>query len=121
MKTTLLLLMAATTAAFAEPAPREFPVDAGALTAAALQDALSGKTYAVKPAEGPNWRWQFNANGYFFLNVGDFSDSGKWSAKEGALCSEGRKINASCNEVRRQGADLYLKRDNGEVVRMTLQ
>ena len=37
------------------------------------------------------------------------------------MCSEGKQIKSGCNEVRALGTDLYLKRDNGEVVKMTPQ
>jgi hypothetical protein len=121
MKTCTLLLLLATSQAFSEPVIKEFPADAVAIPSASLQEALAGKIYSATPAEGPRWRWQFDANGHFFLNVGNFNDSGKWSAKDNSLCSEGKKINASCNEVRQKGSDLFLKRDSGEIVRMTPQ
>lgn len=115
------LLSALATRALAEPAPTTFPAEAVAIAPAALQETLAGKVYAVKLADGGSWRWQFKADGYFFFNSGSFSDSGKWSTKGTTLCSEGRKITASCNEIRQLGADLFLKRDNGEVIRMTTQ
>jgi hypothetical protein len=115
------LLCTAACQAIAQTAPTTFPAESVPLAPAALQETLAGQTYTVKLADGANWRWQFNSNGYFFFNSGGFSDTGKWSTKESALCSEGKKIAASCNEVRQQGADLYLKRDNGDVVKMTPQ
>jgi hypothetical protein len=111
---------AAGNAPAAAPAPGGFPADALALDPSALKERLSGKVYELKPAGSPDWRWQFRADGYFFFNSGAFSDSGKWSIKESAVCSEGRKIPASCNEVRQVGSDLFLKRDSGEVVRMSV-
>lgn len=120
MKLLLTSLMAALPA-FAQPMPSEFPEGATPLSGDALKEALSGKVYAVKPTSGSTWRWQLNANGYFFINIGNFSDSGKWSTKDSTLCSEGKQIKASCNEVRALGNELYLKRDSGEVVKMTLQ
>ena len=117
----LSLLAVATSQAIAQPAPTTFPAEAVSLSPAVLQETLAGKTYTVKMADGKDWRWQFNSNGYFFFNSGGFSDTGKWSTKESALCSEGKKIKASCNEVRQQGSDLFLKRDNGDVVTMTPQ
>lgn len=115
------LLVATSAQAFAQTTPSTFPDDAAALAPAALQDALAGKVYAVKMATGPDWRWEFNANGYFYFNAGSFSDRGKWSVKDSTLCSEGKQIKASCNEVRQRGTALYLKRDNGDVVMMTPQ
>lgn len=105
----------------AQTAPTEFPEGATALTPDALQESLAGKVFTVAPATGTPWRWQFNGNGYFFINIGGFSDSGKWHTKDSALCSEGRHIKASCNEVRSAGGVLHLKRDNGEVVELAVQ
>jgi len=116
-----LLAVAVTSQAIAQPAPTAFPAESVGLAPAVLQETLAGKTYTVKLVDGTSWRWQFNSNGYFFFNSGNFSDTGKWSIKESALCSEGKKIKASCNEVRQQGADLFLKRDNGDIVMMTPQ
>jgi hypothetical protein len=98
-----------------------FPEAATTISPEALAAAVTGKAFSVKPAQGSTWRWQFNANGYHYINVGSFSDSGKWSIKESSLCSEGRQIKFSCNEVRAVGTDLYLKRDSGEVVKLVVQ
>ena len=116
-----LLIIAIASPAFSQSAPTTFPVESAPLAPAALQETLAGKTYTVKLVDGTSWRWQFNSNGYFFFNSGNFSDTGKWNIKESALCSEGKKIKASCNEIQQQGANLFLKRDNGDVVTMTPQ
>ncbi len=76
-----------------------FPEGAELLTPEALREALSGKVFSISPAQGPTWRWQFDANGYFFLNVGQFSNSGKWSTKEGSVCQDTGK-HIGCNEMR---------------------
>ena len=115
------LLCAAASQANAQTVPTTFPDESVQLDPAALQETLAGKVYSVKLSDGTTWRWQFNANGFFYFNAGSFNDSGKWSTKENTLCSEGKKIRASCNEVRQQGADLFLKRDNGEIIKMTLR
>lgn len=121
MKLRVLPLLLAALQASAQSAPTTFPTEAVPLSPAALQEALAGKVYTVKLVDGTRWRWQFKADGSFYLNVGSFNGSGKWSTKESALCSEGRDIPASCNEVRQLGGDLLLKRDNGTVVTMSPQ
>lgn len=122
MKTLVALALFASVQTFAQPAPKDFPPDSMPLAEAAIQENFSGKTYAVKPISGPTWKWQFKSDGYFFFNTSDgFSDSGKWSAKENKLCTEGRRMGASCNEIRKKDVILYYKRDNGDVVEMTLQ
>lgn len=121
MKIAAIPFLMAASLTFAQPSPAEFPQDAAPLTQDALKQSLAGKVFSVKRASGPDWRWQFENNGYFFINVGHFKDTGKWSTKDGAMCSEGKQIKSGCNEVRALGTDLYLKRDNGEVVKMTPQ
>ena len=122
MKTIAILALLVSAQAFAQTAPKEFPADATPLAEAAMQESFSGKTYNVKLVNGTSWKWQFKTDGYFYFNTSDgFSDSGKWSTKESKLCTEGRKIGASCNEIRQQGVILHYKRDNGDIVGMTPQ
>jgi hypothetical protein len=121
MKYLALPILLISSMAWAQSSPTEFPDGATAVAPEALKGSVADKVFAVKPSKGPTWRWQFNANGYFFINIGNFSDSGKWEAKDSSLCTEGKQIKASCNEVRAKGAELYLKRDNGEVVRLEVQ
>ncbi len=102
-------------------AAQEFPEGSAPLTQESLSTAVAGKVFSVKTAQGPVWRWQFKADGYFFINIGGFSDSGKWTVKESTLCTEGSKINYSCNEVRSTGGELVLRRDNGEIVKLVVQ
>lgn len=119
MKLTFFGLIFAGVHALAGAATTTFPEGATVLTTAALQEAVAGKVFNVVADSGPDWRWEFKANGYFFINVGSLRDTGPWTAKESALCTEGKYIKASCNEVRQLGTNLYLKRDNGNVVPMT--
>ena len=121
MKFPILFLVVASTWATAQSTSTEFPTTAEQLSAEKLTEELAGKVYGVQPTQGPKWRWQFNSNGYFYINIGEFSDGGKWSAKGSSLCSEGKKITASCNEIRKDGSVLYLKRDSGEIVKMLAQ
>jgi hypothetical protein len=115
----LLLVLAG--AAQAASAPTNFPDGSANLAPDALRAAIADKVFSVQAAEGPQWRWQFKGNGYFFINIGNFSDSGKWSTQGSSLCTEGHKIAASCNAVREKDGTLYLKRDSGEIVKMVAQ
>lgn len=122
MKYIFTAILLTTPLVFAQTPPKEFPVDSVQLTEPAMQEAFAGKIYAVKLSNGTSWKWDFRSNGYFYFNTSDgFSDNGKWSVKETKLCTEGRRINASCNEIRKLGDVLNYKRDNGDVVTMTLQ
>lgn len=112
-------LLAATAGALAQApvAPADFPTEANALNAEALQARLSGKVFGVKTAGGATWRLQFQAGGLYFINVGGYSDSGKWRTEVSNLCTEPQKRPAACNEMRLVGDVLYMKRDSGEIVK----
>lgn len=91
------------------------------LKQADLQSNLSGKTFSVKAAKGPVWKWQFNQDETFTIDIGNYSDSGKWSTKDSSVCQESKKGNTGCNEIRVKENALYLKRDNGEIVLLQSQ
>lgn len=119
-KTKFLLTAAITLSASAMAQTSGFPEGAEPLAPQALREALADKVFSITPAKGPTWRWQFKADGYFFLNVGSFSDSGKWSTKESSVCQDTGK-NIGCNEMRQKDSVLYLQRDSGEIVTFKLQ
>jgi hypothetical protein len=114
----LALCGAATIAQAQAPAvPTEFPSGAQPLTAESLQQRLSGKVFNVKTANGGTWRLQYEPRGYFYINVGSYSDSGNWRVDGSQLCAEPQKSKAGCNEMRLAGESLYLKRDSGEIIK----
>lgn len=99
----------------------DFPAGSVPLTPDALSNAVAGKVFSVKASKGPVWRWQFTTNGAFAIAIGDFADEGRWSTKGSSLCTEGKKIKFSCNEVRTLTTELYLLRDNGEIIKLEAQ
>ena len=113
-----VVMAAASACAAAQNAPNTFPDGAAALAPDDLTKALADKVFSVQPASGQPWRLQYNGNGYWFINVGAFSDTGKWSVKDSTVCGEGRQIRAACNEIRSKDGALYLQRDSGEVVKL---
>ncbi len=115
---TLALTMSAGAVLAQSPAvPLEFPAEAKPLAADDLRQRVSGKVFRVKTAAGAAWRLQYQAAGSFYINVGSFSDSGKWRIEDSKLCSEPQKSPAACNEMRLAGDALYLKRDSGEIIK----
>lgn len=116
----LISVAAMTAATSATAQTTAFPDGAEPLAPQALREALADKVFSITPAKGSAWRWEFKANGYFFLNVGSFSNSGKWSTKESSVCQDTGK-STGCNEMRQKDGTLYLKRDNGEIVTFTPQ
>lgn len=97
--------------------PTEFPADTAPISDEALTERMAGKVYRAKLTDGATWRLEYKKNGYVFLNTGSgLSDSGKWSAKQGQLCSEWNRIPSSCQETRTNIEAVFIKRANGEVV-----
>lgn len=99
---------------------QEFPEGSTAPAASELRQIIAGKVFSVKTSTS-TWRLQINDNGYFYVNVGSFADSGTWSAEDGKWCTKPQKGNASCNEMRLAVGALLMKRDNGEIVRFAPQ
>ncbi|CAB3804513.1 hypothetical protein LMG28688_05996 [Paraburkholderia caffeinitolerans] len=113
----LLAAMLLVPAATALAQGTAFPDDATTPNAATLQQRLTGKAFDIKLGDGSMWYVQYGDGGSFdFKSSKGFADHGDWKAEDGKICSKGSKIPYSCNEVRMKGADLYLKRDNGEIV-----
>ncbi len=111
----IVLLSVAALAISATAQTSDFPEGSEPLTQEALREALAGKVFFMTPAKGPDWRWQFDDNGYFFFNAGSYSNSGKWSTKDSTVCQDSGKT-TGCNPMRQKDGVLYLKRDNGELL-----
>jgi hypothetical protein len=53
------------------------------------------------------------------VNVGNFSDSGKWRVEGSSVCVDWKKAPPSCSDARLTGDILYMKRTStGEIVAM---
>ncbi|WP_157991504.1 hypothetical protein [Caldimonas tepidiphila] len=116
------LAVACTAAAAQTSAPAGFPEDSAPPAAAELRERLGGKVFNVKLADGASWRLEYKSNGYFFINTSrGFNDSGEWKVEDGRLCNKGRRIGETCHDVRVKGSELYMKRDNGEIVQFVPQ
>lgn len=115
MKLLATVLLIASSAAFAQGTA--FPDGVTSPGAADIQQRLSGKVFNIKLADGSMWHVQYGNDGAFdFKSSKGFTDHGDWKAEDGKICSKGSKIPYACNDVRMKGDDLYLKRDNGEIV-----
>ena len=95
--------------------PTAFPAEAVPITAEALKQRLTGKSFTIKPAAGEEMRLQYQESNAF-INIGSANDSGKWRAEGSTLCQDWRRFPVSCSEVRLLGDVMYLKRSTGEVV-----
>jgi hypothetical protein len=104
-------------APIAPGAAGEFPADLPKLSADALKQKVSGKTFAVKLANGTSWKLEYKSNGYYFVNTSTgFNGSGAWQVTEGQLCGQPRGEPMTCNDVRERADGLVLKRQSGEVI-----
>ena len=113
-----LLMLSAAALAQVPAVPVEFPPDAQAVNALALQAALIGKEFHVPLADGSWWRLQFQPGGIWAITTSrGHKNDGTWRVEGSQMCSEPKKARASCNEMRLLGNQLYLKRDSGEVVK----
>ena len=108
-------LLCASAAMTASAQTTDYPEGAEPLTQDALHAALADKVFSITPARGPKWQWTFKPDGQFYLSAGNYSNSGKWSAKDSSLCQESVRT-TGCHEVRQKDGVLYLKRDSGEVI-----
>ncbi len=112
----LLLAACAATA----PPPKDFPAGARTPSAAELTTLLRGKSFDAVASNGSSYRTQYagDANGVIVFFSGR-SDSGTWRAEDGRACYTFKTIPSTCSDYRLVGQDLYLKRANGDVVRVT--
>ncbi len=114
---TKLLALLLLTPAIAFAAQSAFPEGSTTPAASDIQQRLAGKAFDIKLADGTQWHVQYgNGGDYDFKSSQGFADHGDWKAEDGKVCSKGSKIPYSCNDVRVKGDELYLRRDNGEII-----
>jgi len=119
MRRTLLVLLLAASAAFAQDQPlKDFPPDSTAPNGQALREYLAGKTFVGKFASGAIVTTQFSVDGKLKSTISTGGvDTGDWKTQDGKLCGSLRKAGAFCNDARLGAATLWLRRMNGEIVR----
>ncbi len=98
-----------------------FPSGAAPLTQDMLRSAIEGKEFRAQPQHGPSWSLSYRKDGTFTVSAGDFSDEGKWSAGDSAVCTEGKKLKYLCNTVRAKDGKLFLQRKDKEVMQLIPQ
>ena len=98
--------------------PTEFPAEAVAPSAEALQQVVSGKKFRARLSDGTLWRLDYKSSGYAFIDTSrGFRDTGRWRVEGSQLCVEWQRVTGGCNEMRLKGGAMYVKRtSNGEVV-----
>ncbi len=100
------------------PPATDFPAGARTPSAAEVAAALGGKSFNVPGPRGMiRSDYAVQANGLAVFYPGG-SDTGTWRAEEGRICMAFKKLQSVCNDMRLAGSDIYMKRSNGDVVRM---
>ena len=124
MKTLSLCLLAVAGVlvgcASAPPAQTEFPPGARAPTAAEIVSLLRGKSFTVANPNGSSTRVDHAADdsGGLTAYFAGRTDSGTWRAEDGRVCYEFKVIPSACNDMRLDGAAIYIQRSNGQVVQL---
>ena len=111
-------LLVLSSAAWSHKVTTAFPSGAAPLTQAELTSGLAGKEFTAQPQHGPSWFLAYRKDGTFTVSAGDFSDRGKWSVGESAICTEGEKLKYLCNTVRAKDGKLFFQRKDREVMQL---
>lgn len=105
--------------ASAQVLQREFPQNATPLADSALKEKIAGKTLAMFMADGVKWTYQFKDSGFFNMtNSAGNNSAGPWRAENGKLCTQPRNGTPFCGETRLSDDTVYMRRENGEVVKL---
>ncbi len=116
----LVVACAAPLAAIAQT----FPHDAVAPSDEELRLRITGKTFHATLSGGGRWEVNYRPGGGFtgktkFKPDGpEDDDEAGWTTQNGKLCRVDLEGATVCNEVRKQGSDLYVQRDDGQVVKI---
>lgn len=101
------------------PPASEFPAGAKAPSAAEVTALLKGKSFDLSGPGGVRTDYAKEGNAITVYFSGR-SDVGTWRAEDGRVCMENfRAIQGACNDVRMIGSDIYVKRSNGQVVKLS--
>ena len=106
----------ATACASGPPPATEFPAGAKAPSAAEVTNLLRGKSFNIGGSNPMrvDYAKEGNASTIYFQGR---ADNGVWRSEDGRVCYENfRTFPTVCNDVRVVGADIYVKRSNGQVL-----
>ena len=117
-----LLAAAAVLAACASgpPPATDFPPGARAPATGEITSLLRGKSFNLANPNGSSIRVDHaaDASGGVAIYFSGRSDSGTWRTEDGRVCYELKTVPSACNDMRLAGKDIYIKRDNGQVVQL---
>ena len=114
LRSLLSLALLAASSALAQA----FPDGATAPTAEALTQHLGERAFKIALADGHSWRLEFSRRGHFFINtLGGFNGRGSWRTEDGKVCTIPPGQAETCNDVRMQDGQMYMKRLSGEIIK----
>ena len=96
------------------------PPGAGPPGAAEAAGLLRGKSFNLANPNGSSIRVDHaaDASGGVAIYFSGRSDSGTWRTEDGRVCYVLKTVPSACNDMRLAGKDIYIKRDNGQVVQL---
>lgn len=97
------------------PPAKEFPAGARAPNAAEITGLLKGKSFTQAGGVRTDYAADSNAITAYFSGR---TDSGTWRAEDGRVCFELKTLSSVCNDLRVVGNEIYLKRRDGQVVKL---
>jgi len=113
-RSTLALASLACAAAAAQvPSP---PADARVLGGEALEAHLAGHVLHWQSPSGHRFRLQVQRNGFAFIDVDEFRDSGSWRAEADRACWKWREMGEGCNEFVVAAGRLWIRLAGGKLV-----
>ena len=101
-----------------------FPHDSVPPSDEELRLRITGKTFHATLSGGDRWRVDYKPGGGFSSKTkfkadnSEYDDEAGWTTQKGKLCRVDLEGATVCNEVRIQGPDTYLQRDDGTVVKI---
>lgn len=103
----------------AVPMTREFPQGSAPIADELLKASLTGKTAALFTSDGVKWTFEFKKSGVARMtSSAGFNGMGPWRMENGKICTQPRDMSMFCGEARVSDGVIYMRRENGEVVRL---
>ncbi len=92
------------------------PPGAHRLGGEALQARLTGHVLRWNTPSGHRFRLRLERNGFAFIDIDEFSDSGSWRAEPDRACWKWREMGEGCNEFVGGAEGLWIRLAGGALV-----
>jgi hypothetical protein len=101
-----------------------FPLDSVPPSDQELRLRITGKTFHATLSGGDRWHVEYKPGGGFSSKTqyksdnSEYDDEAGWTTQNGKICRVDLEGATVCNEVRIQGKDTYMQRDDGQIVKI---